>query len=83
MSAWDEWDSDEEGDKASLVKYWRGKKWRGSRGSLGGSGSGGARRDSAGKDGEESAGTGKDKEEGRRKRRGFVRVIRCGCGEKV
>lgn len=70
-SAWDDWDSDEE-DKAGLVGYWRGKKWRGSRGSLG---TAGARRDSAGKDDE-------GKEEGRRKRRGFVRVLSCGCGEK-
>jgi hypothetical protein len=70
-SAWDDWDSDEE-DKAGLVGYWRGKKWRGSRSSLAGPG---ARRDSAGKDDEA-------KEEGKRKRRGFVRAISCGCGEK-
>ncbi|KAF2867974.1 hypothetical protein BDV95DRAFT_501828 [Massariosphaeria phaeospora] len=77
-SAWDDWDSDEE--KAGLVGYWRGRRWRGSRGSLGGapggaSASGSARRDS-GATKEESV-----REEGGRKRRGFVRVISCGCGE--
>jgi hypothetical protein len=75
-SAWDEWDSDEEG-KIGLVGYWKGRKWRGSRGSLGGTSaslSAGARRDSSGK--EESV-----KEETKRKRRAFVRVISCGCGE--
>lgn len=75
-SAWDDWDSDEE-DKAGLVGYWRGKKWRGSRGSLGGSAATTTR---------ESASAGEDggKEEGKRsgKRRGFVRVLSCGCGEK-
>lgn len=69
-SAWDDWESDEE--KAGLVAYWRSKKWKGSRSNLGNSGSG--RRESAGKD--ESV-----KEEGRKKRRGFVRVISCGCRE--
>jgi hypothetical protein len=69
MSVWD-WDSDDEEEKAGLVQYWRGRKWRGSRGSLSGTNG----RDSAGK--EESA-----KEENKRKRRGFVRAISCGCGE--
>lgn len=69
MSAWD-WDSDDEEEKAGLVRYWRGRKWRGSRGSLGGT----SGRDSVAK--EESA-----KEESKRKRRGFVRVISCGCVE--
>ncbi|KAF2735171.1 hypothetical protein EJ04DRAFT_221240 [Polyplosphaeria fusca] len=66
-SAWDEWDSDEE--KAGLVGYWRGRKWRGSRVSLG--------------KGDESAGAGaRDGEEAKKekkKKRGFVRVISCGC----
>lgn len=70
MSAWD-WDSDDEEEKAGLVGYWRGRKWRGTSGSLGGTS---GRRDSAGRD--ESV-----KEESRRKRRGFVRVISCGCGQ--
>jgi hypothetical protein len=69
-SAWD-WDSDDEEEKAGLVGYWRARKWRGSRGSLGGTS---GKRDIASK--EESV-----KEECKRKRRGFVRVISCGCGE--
>ncbi|PVI06600.1 hypothetical protein DM02DRAFT_711051 [Periconia macrospinosa] len=48
MSAWDEWDSEEEEEKVGLVKYWRGRKWRSSRGSLGGIGVG--RRESVGND---------------------------------
>ncbi|KAF2709480.1 hypothetical protein K504DRAFT_502207 [Pleomassaria siparia CBS 279.74] len=74
-SAWDEWDSDEE-EKAGLVKYWRGRKWRGSRGSLGGSASSSAARRDSGPGGKEEM----IKEETRKKRMGFVRVISCGCG---
>jgi len=78
-SAWDDWDSEDEEEKIGLVGYWKGRKWRGSRGSLGaqGSTSTGTRRDSAGKE----AGGGAKAEAGR-KRRGFVRVISCGCSDK-
>ncbi|KAF2192659.1 hypothetical protein K469DRAFT_746035 [Zopfia rhizophila CBS 207.26] len=74
MSAWDDWDSDEEEEKVRLVDYWRGRKWRGSRGSLGGTASAGGRRDSAGK---EEPGKGEGK-----KKRGFIRVMSCGCADK-
>ncbi|KAF2000684.1 hypothetical protein P154DRAFT_619927 [Amniculicola lignicola CBS 123094] len=78
-SAWDDWDSDEE-EKAGLVGYWRGRKWRGSRGSL----SAVSGRDSASKDeGAMSSEEGRDTRDAKRekKRRGFVRVISCGCNE--
>lgn len=77
MSAWEDSDSEDE-EKVGLVKYWRGRRWRGSRGSLGGQ-SGLGRRESAGT----GTGIGHDEEgrkvegDGRRKRR-FVRVISCG-----
>ncbi|KAF2254808.1 hypothetical protein BU26DRAFT_514651 [Trematosphaeria pertusa] len=71
-SAWDDWDSEDEEEKAGLVGYWRARKWRGSRGSLGGQSAAKVER-------RESGGA---KEEGGRKRpRGFVRVISCGCSE--
>ncbi|CAI6335863.1 unnamed protein product [Periconia digitata] len=76
ISAWDDWDSDGEEEKAGLVKYWRGRRWRSSRGSLGGIGAG--RRESVGSEEVEQ----QQRENGGgsgRKRRGFVRVISCGC----
>ncbi|KAH7126814.1 hypothetical protein B0J11DRAFT_567581 [Dendryphion nanum] len=83
-SAWDEWDSDGEGEeKIGLVGYWRGRKWSRSRGSPV---EGGARRESVGK--EDSVHEGrrgetreKEREKEKGKVRGFVRVISCGCGE--
>ncbi|KAF1951684.1 hypothetical protein CC80DRAFT_573734, partial [Byssothecium circinans] len=83
-SAWDEWDSDEEEEKAGLVRYWRGRRWRGSRGSRGSLGGGSAKGAGGGAGG--GTGTGSmnvgDGGEGGvgRKRRGFVRVLSCGCG---
>jgi hypothetical protein len=78
MSAWDDWDSDEEGEKAGLVGYWRAKKWRGSRGSLG------LRRDSAsGREDscKEEAVKPKTKAKEKKRSGAFVRVISCGCAE--
>ncbi|KAF2476528.1 uncharacterized protein BDR25DRAFT_66958 [Lindgomyces ingoldianus] len=81
MSAWD-WDSDDdEEEKAGLVGYWRAKKWRGSRGSLAdrsGSGGGGLRE----RERSDSSAKEDGKAEGKKKKRGFVRVISCGCGDR-
>lgn len=68
MSAWDDWDSEEEEENAGLVKYWRGRKWRSSRGSLGGSGAG--RRESVGNEEVDQLGSAGGSG---RKRRGFMR----------
>ncbi|KAF1974332.1 hypothetical protein BU23DRAFT_115166 [Bimuria novae-zelandiae CBS 107.79] len=77
MSAWEDSDSEDE-EKVGLVKYWRGRKWRSSRGSLG-SQSGQARREST-ETGNEEERRSAEMPVGGRKRRGFVRVISCGCG---
>ncbi|KAJ4286660.1 hypothetical protein N0V90_012912 [Kalmusia sp. IMI 367209] len=75
ISAWEDSDSEDE-EKVGLVGYWKARKWRGSRGSLGGHSSQ-ARRDSAGNDDDE----GRARFSGGRKVRSFVRVISCGCNE--
>lgn len=80
MSAWEESDSEDE-EKRGLVKYWRGRRWRGS---IGGDSRKGVRRGSeAGVGtGEETNGAGGgDRGKVQGKRRGFVRVISCGCDE--
>lgn len=64
VSAWE--DSDSEDEEKGLVRYWRGRRWRGSRGSLGE-----GRRESKGEEG----GSG----EGRRKKGVWARVLSCGC----
>lgn len=66
VSAWE--DSDSEDEEKGLVKYWRGRRWRGSRGSLGE-----GRRESREEEGK------KGEREGKSKTRAFVRVLSCGC----
>lgn len=75
-SAWEDSDSEDE-EKVGLVRYWRGRRWRGSRGSLGGQ-STQARRDSATNEDDVKKA---DASASGKKRRGFVRVISCGCNE--
>ncbi|KAF2691976.1 hypothetical protein K458DRAFT_425822 [Lentithecium fluviatile CBS 122367] len=76
MSAWDDWDSEGEGEKVGLIGYWKEKKWMGSKGSSTGasSGAGMGRRESAGKEGVDGKGERKGRE-----MRAFVKVISCGC----
>lgn len=75
MSAWEDSDSEDE-EKTGLVKYWRAKRWRGSRGSLGGQ-PGQVRRDSVSAEEEAK----KVETANGKKRRGFVRVFSCGCNQ--
>ncbi|KAF2022098.1 hypothetical protein BU24DRAFT_488386 [Aaosphaeria arxii CBS 175.79] len=79
-SAWDDSDSEGEEEKAGLVGYWRSRKWRGSRGSIGTQDTSRGRRTSDGT--EEGRKESSVREEGKRKKRGaFVRVISCGCND--
>ncbi|OAG10558.1 uncharacterized protein CC84DRAFT_1237402 [Paraphaeosphaeria sporulosa] len=79
MSAWEESDSEDE-EKRGLVKYWRGRRWRGS---IGGGGRRGSEGSGAGLGEVEAdrANAGSGKAGGKGRRRGFVRVISCGCDE--
>ncbi|KAL5388894.1 hypothetical protein PMIN03_003942 [Paraphaeosphaeria minitans] len=83
MSAWEESDSEDE-EKRGLVKYWRGRRWRGSIGGggrraseAGGAGSG----EGEGEGANANANAGSGKVGGKGRRRGFVRVISCGCDD--
>ena len=77
-SAWDDWDSEDEKEKLGLVWYWRARKWRGSRGSLGAQQSG---KESMVRDAEAGKAEAGSASGSTRRKRGFIRVISCGCSK--
>ncbi|KAF2275016.1 uncharacterized protein EI97DRAFT_84943 [Westerdykella ornata] len=92
VSAWDDWDSDdEEEDKVGLVGYWKGRVWRGSSGSLAAGGHGEekqtkargkkkAKEGNGAKSEEEEEQSGANGKKGKKEKRRsvFVRVMSCG-----